>query len=141
MTFLLHRMDSHIASTRFFHLPAQQPQQLVETANGPAPAGLDVGNLALTEGGPVLMLWIVLTPQSDQVRCVGSRVWHVPFPPQNKTAVSVDSSISQGRIQNVYKSALLQPVLAEYSHPFKDSSFKVNSPFGLFVLISGSLTG
>jgi hypothetical protein len=33
------------------------------------------------------------------------------------------------------------PVLAKYSHPFKDSSFKMNSPFGLFVLISGSLTG
>ena len=33
------------------------------------------------------------------------------------------------------------PVLAEYSHPFKDSSFKMDSPFGLFVLISGSLTG
>jgi DNA-binding MarR family transcriptional regulator len=35
----------------------------------------------------------------------------------------------------------IDPVLAEYSHPFKDSSFKVNSPFGLFVRISGSLTG
>jgi Ca2+-transporting ATPase len=32
-------------------------------------------------------------------------------------------------------------ILAEYSHPFKDSSFKMNSPFGLFVLTCGSLTG
>ena len=32
-------------------------------------------------------------------------------------------------------------VLAEYSHPFKDSSFKMNSPFGLFAPISGFLTG